>query len=251
MSNQKLKVKTKNPDFAEGTTKGWNERSNTGWKIEGNEWIQYKKGAKTGATRNIKDQGDFYHDESTGRDMRWHPAYGKYMPSYGASPAQAITRPIRNRLKAIKKGWDENPGVGGIFDPRVWQGMGQLRKNLQEQRKFEDTYKTLEEKKQIIKNNKEKTKKSNLWIDKHGDEWNLETLNKGYSKYKYVPDPKNKERLLVELRPGYKPDPVITPPKKPGWFEPGGYWMDKKGDINPGGPGNRLGDSFSEPLGGN
>ena len=194
-----------------------------------------------------KPKGDFYHDESTGRDMRWHPGYGKYMPSYGAAPAQAITRPIRNRLKAIKKNIQENPGSLGILDPRVWKAMGQIRKANVQAKKWEETYKTLDNRKKEVK----RTNKSNLWIDKHGDEWNLENINKGYSKYKYVPDPKNKERLLVELRPGYEPDPVVKPPKKPGLFAPGGFFRNKQGLIDPGGPNNRLSESFSEPLGGN
>ena len=242
MSKKNLKIKTKNPDFTEGTTEVWNKKTNTGWKIEGSKWVQYKKGAKTGVTRNIKDQGDFYHDESTGRDMRWNPGYGKYMPSYGAAPAQAITRPIRNRLKAIKKGIQENPGILGIADPRVWKAMGQIRKANVEAAKWEETYKTLDNLKTVNKN------KRNLWISPKGFEYDLEETHKNYSKYKYVKDPKNKANLLMVLRDEHKPKLID---KAKGLFEPGGYFRNKQGEIDPGGPNNRLSESFSEPLGGN
>tara|TARA_R100000781_G_scaffold84720_1_gene52170 strand:- start:36 stop:770 length:735 start_codon:yes stop_codon:yes gene_type:complete len=244
MSKKKLKAKINNPDFAEGTTEGWDARFNTGWKIEGKQWVQYKKGVKTGATRGIKDQGDFYHDESTGRDMRWSPPHSKYMPSYGSSPAQFITRPIRNRLKAIKKGYQENPGILGIADPRVWSAMNQIRKANKQALQFEETYKTIDNLKTV---NQKKPNKSDLWISPKGFEYNLEETHKNYSKYKYVKDPKNKANLLMVLRDEHKPKPV---PKK-GFFEKGGWLRDKEGDINPGGPGNRLGDSFDDPMEGN
>ena len=133
----KLKVDKKAKDYnwmrstppKEGDRRDWNLTTQTGFEFRGGRWVQIKNGDATGYSVPDRSKGDFYHDATTGKDMRWHPGYGKYMPSYGADPGQFITRPIRATLKAIKKGYVDNPGVLGILDPRVHQSMSDHRKN--------------------------------------------------------------------------------------------------------------------------
>ena len=245
----KLKVNKKAKDYnwmrsappKEGDRRDWNLTTQTGFEFRGGRWVQIKNGDATGYSVPDRSKGDFYHDATTGKDMRWHPGYGKYMPSYGSDPGQFITRPIRATLKAMKKGYVDNPGVLGILDPRVHQSMSDLRKNELQNQANKKAFDDLQILKKGTLSTKDQLKLSKEGLAKYEKGWKTR-LAAAVDEEQYFTGSVSGRKLLKSDYHTPQKEKLNIPPPQKGFL---GFTRikDQKGKNLP------LHETFSEPLG--
>mgnify|MGYP003137495910 CR=1 FL=1 len=232
-------MRSKPPE--EGDRRDWNLTTQTGYEFRGGKWVQIKNGEATGYATPDRSKGDFYHDATTGKDMRWHPGYGKYMPSHGADPAQFITRPIRATLKAIKRGYVNNPGVLGILDPRVHQSASDFRKTLLKEQANKKAFDELQILKKGTLSTKEQLQLSKEGLAKYEKGWRTR-LDAAVDKEQYFTGSKSGRKLLRADYQTPKKEQVKIPPPQKGFL---GLTRitDEQGKNVP------LHKTFSDPLG--